>query len=267
MTIFKTLSTAIGVGLLSLAIGMPTLADAKMLLDFKASKIRDTGDLFPASGGGFTNQKSTLSGNSKQIVTDSVLEQRVLRLTAGPRRAGTVSKESLVFQGFSAGEGRNLFVALRLKMLGPSVRGVYVIDVECTDCWPKNSTLPNKSPGIRLKIDPQTGRLTIDRGKIGYPREPLESPGGVPAFPVGKWVDMIWQIQLSGNSKVETSVIVDDVVLLQAKGFTLPQDSVFQRYGLKLEKFRYDYVEIGLTANESPNQQSMLVSRVQVWLD
>ena len=267
MTMIKTLSRAIGAGLLSLAIGMPTSVGAELLLDFKAGKIRDTRDLFPSSGEAFTNQKSTLPNNTKQIVIDPVLEQRVIRFHADPRRGGTVSKESVVYQGFSAGEGQRLTVALRLKLIGPSARGVYIIDVECTDCWPKGSSVPNKSPGIRLKIDPQSGRLTIDRGKIGYRRAPLKSTHGVPAFPIGKWVDLVWQIELSGKSKVQTSVTVDDDVLLQAKGFTLPQDSVFRGYGIKLEKFRYDYVEIGLTANESSNPQSMLVSWVQVWLD
>lgn len=224
-------------------------------------------DLFPRTGKGFTNKKETVRGNDISILVDDVLQKRVVSMYAKPRRGNTVSKSSVVHEGFSATAGTTFVLSMQVKLRAKSPGGVFLVDLECSDCWPKNSLLPNKSPGIRLYIDKSSGRLAVDRGKIGMRSNPLRSRGNAPRFPTDRWVNLVWRIEIDNSDRAVTQAFVDGKLFLEARGATLMDDRIFRKYGVQLEKFRYNYAELGITANESQRDLEMRIGKVKIELE
>lgn len=245
---------------------MAASAEPRIVMQFDPNAASKESDLFPRSGRGFTNKKSTVSGNALRIVTDPSAG-RAIALSAGSRRGDTVSKSSLVHEGFDAGRGTTLSVSMDLKFNGGIPRGVFLADIECSDCWPKRSLLRNQSPGIRLFIDKASGGLAVDRGKIGFRGKHLRTSKRQPRLPVGRWFTLVWTMQLDQSDTALTRVLVDNQLQFEARGATLMDRAVFQRYGVKLGKTRYNYVEMGVTANESAKPVEVLLGKVKITLE
>ncbi|MEO1140176.1 MAG: hypothetical protein AAFW87_12040 [Pseudomonadota bacterium] len=242
-------------------------AESGVVMQFDPANASRFEDMFPRSGKGLTNKKTTVSGNNIDIVSDPQLSRRVIALSAKRRKGNTVSKSSVVHEGFSAKEGSTLVVSMDVKLNTLSPGGIFMMDIECSDCWPKPSIHPNKSPGIRLYIDKSTGSLAIDRGKIGLRSKPLRTKGRAPRFPTDKWVTLVWRSQISSGKNALTQIYVDDVLHLEARGATLMDDRVFKKYGINLRKLEYNYVEMGVTANESARDLEMRISKVEIRLE
>ncbi len=242
-------------------------ADRGTVMQIDPGAAAGVNELFPRTGKGFTNKKETVNGNDISILVDDEVARRVVSLYAKPRRGSTVSKSSVVHEGFDARQGSTFVLSMQVKLRAKSAGGVFLADLECSDCWPRNSLLPNKSPGIRLYIDKGTGRLAVDRGKIGMRNDPLRSRGNAPRFPTNRWVDLVWKVQIDNSNSALTQVFVDGALYLEARGATLMDDRIFRKYGVNLQKFRYNYIELGITANESARELEMRVGKVKIALE
>ncbi|SFR33695.1 hypothetical protein [Litoreibacter janthinus] len=242
----------------ALMLSAPANVNAADLMNYNVASATELSQLFPKSGRGFTNIKSTYDDNKIQMAGGSVAMRAVKR----PSGSSKVSKASLVHEGFEARQGDILKISLRIKINPGNADGLYFMDLECTTCWPPIAPVSNQSPGIRMYIDRSNGRLGIDRGKIGFRSQPMRSPG--PRFPIGEWVDVVWKIGLSESSNGWVEVKTNGRLLLQAKGATLPSRSTFLKYGILLSALKYDYVEVGATANETGRDQTVQIASLRI---
>lgn len=242
-------------------------AQARTIMNFDPHVANSAAELFPKSGKGFTNRQLTVNGNAMNVVADPSIGKRVVKFSAGPRAGNTVSKSSVIHEGFSAPEGSTLVMQADFFIEGSRPNGLFLMDLECWSCWPKSSLIKNKSPGIRLYVDKSTGELAVDRGKIGMRNAPLRNRGKAPSIPTNRWFTLTWRTQVTGNDNAYTQVLVDGKPYLEARGATLMQDKVFLRHGIKLQKFEYDRFEIGITANETGKNAAMRLGEVKIWLE
>jgi len=250
---------------------LATTAQSKSLFEYDFNGVNSAQHLFPTTSEGWTNRQITKSRNALEIVPDSDLGQNVLAIHAiSSSSSSDVSKASLIREGFRVGEGDRIVVEAQMKFeKAPQIGGVYFMDLECQDCWPKDSPHANKSPGIRLAFADNKGTLAIDRGKIGYRKEPLQS--GRSQFgkiPTNEWISIRWVIDLSQHQNSgRAQVFVNDIKAMDAKGITLPNGEHFEKIGVPLTSSTYNYLEIGATANQSKRTQKIHISHVKISLD
>lgn len=242
--------------------GSHATADARKVMSFDPANARSVSNIFSPST--FTNRQMTLNQNTMDVVRDPAMGHNVVRFSAAPRSGGTVSKSSVLHQGFTAPEGSTLVVELDVFVEGSSAKGLFLADIECRSCWPERSLISNKSPGIRLFVH-NNGRLGLDRGKLGMRGSALLGQG--PAFPTNQWAKIRWRMQVSSSDQAYTEILVNGVPHLQTRGATLMNDRIFRRNGIRLQRFLYDYVEFGITANESGGNRALRLGDVKISLE
>jgi len=250
--------------LVALLLTAPVVSNAEEVMRYDLNGVSNFAGLFPKTGKGFTNAKMTYPQNKIQVVAGSGKTPTSIALSAIKRPSGSskVSKSSLVHEGFEARQGDILKISFRIKINSANADGLYFLDLECSTCWPPIAPVSNQSPGIRMYLDAQNGRLAIDRGKIGFRSAPFRSTG--PRFPVGEWVDVVYKIGLSEKDDGWVQVKTNKRLLLRARGSTLPNQVTFAKYGILLAARKYDYVEVGATANESKSDQDVRISNLRI---
>lgn len=223
-------------------------------------------ELFPLDYSGWTNERHTHDANRMTVVAAAGRNgTQALRIEA-VSDASPVSKASVVWQGFDLREGDTAtFEAWYFVESQGSLADLFLMDIECTDCWPAGSPLSNKSPGVRLSLKEREGFVAVDRGKLGYRDAPFR-PGSVGwhPFPRGRWVHLRWTMHLSVADDGWSKIWLDDVLVLDARGTTLPDRDEFRKWGLELDKVRYDYIEVGVTANPGGDAVTIRLDDVRV---
>lgn len=207
----------------------------------------------------WTNGKLTLPQNRLTLERDG--ERDVISALAASSE-DPVSKASLVHEGFDLREGDAVRIEVRLLLeASRNIENVFLVDLECSDCWPRVAPVSNQSPGVRLALKGPSGLLSLDRGKIGLRGDDFTSDE---SLPLGRWVDLTLELGLSTGDEGWARVYVDGRNVLDAQGATLPSRGRFLLYGVVLVDVRYNYVELGLTANVSGSEKRLFIERVLV---
>ena len=222
-------------------------------------------DQFPADGSGWTNHQMTLAENSLTIAKGEGRDgSNALRAHAVGDGA-TTSKASIVHGGLDLQAGETVVVSASFYIeQGADLTDVFLLDLEGREIWADDNAHPNQSPGIRLQIADAEGHLQVERGKIGLRDDAFVSVDDAPVVPTGEWFTIDWVVHLSTDADGWSEVYLDDELAVRGDGAVLPDPDVFADLGVELTGSRYDYVQVGVTANASDDDVTLLIDDVQV---
>lgn len=136
---------------------------------------------------------------------------------------------------------------------GANLSDVFIMDLECADCWPAGASAPDPSPGVRIHLKDPQGYPVLERAKIGYGRDSLRPP---PARQGGLardvWTRVTWRLELGGRGDDGWAQIwLDQDLIVEGRTQTLPEPDAFAEDGVRLRNIKVDYLELGVTANAS----------------
>jgi hypothetical protein len=222
-----------------------------------ASTVRD---LFKRDGSRWTNLQKTPSGNALALTTHPSHSATALHLYAIPSTS-EVSKADIerALPDLVAGDRLSISAWIYAKR-GQSLDNVFIFDLECHSCW------PDTSPGIRVHLKGYDGTPVVERGKIGLASLRNEDVIRAAHFPREQWVHVEWHTTLSADELGQTSIKFDGRTVFSARGATFPDRAILARSGIALRKLAYERVQIGITANSSPNPVDLVVDTVEVRL-
>lgn len=243
------------------AIGAPARAgDRNSFSDgFEVQKFLD---LFPRDRSRWTHYQSTFPQNKAELVdTQPHSGATALRLFAVPSTS-KVSKSDVEKEDFELRAGQSLSVSAWF-LIPPEIeiRNLFLIDIECRNCWPEDSPYPNQSPGIRLKLQDRDGAPTVERRKIGL-KDMSNQLAQRAALPRGRWFKLEWRVRLGDEESGESEILIDDKAVFRGEGATVPDPQAFMKWNIKLRDTLYDRFQVGITANGSSNPIEMLVDTV-----
>jgi hypothetical protein len=223
-------------------------------------------DLFPSDRSRWTSLQKTFPQNEIDLVNQPLKDGSAsLRLRAVPSISGSnVSKAGIVKKIPQVRSGQH-FHASAWFLIPPSqdLNNLYIMDIECSTCWPVNAHVPNPSPGVRIRLKDADGEPVLERGKIKLrgPRNELNT--GIP-LPRGQWFKLDWHLDLSSDDTGLTEIMIDDKIAFRGRGANLLNPSSFEGSGIKLERVQYDRFQIGITANGVSNTIEMFVDDVSI---
>jgi hypothetical protein len=223
-------------------------------------------DLFPRDASRWSRIEQSHKENKLELQSQIVNSgERSLCLKATGTN-GKTSKMSIISDGVDFREGQRVVLSAWFYLpSGQDVENMTLFDLECTTCWPENSTKQNMSPGIRVRLEKSEGNVTVSRSKIGQ-RSDLRAPQSkrVP-FPRDRWTHFKWIVDLSTSDAGNTEIYLDDVLVLSGRGVNMPNVSVFKQYGIELKQpVKYDQFEVGISANSRKTPIVMCVDDVEV---
>ncbi len=203
-----------------------------------------------------------MANNAWSVQDEKVSEgAHALHLLAQPSD-DILSKMDIEKQGFYAPEGSTIRIEADffIKSTSDELKDLFLIDVECCSCWDP-SVDNNQCPGIRLKLS-EDNFLSIERGKIlGSSLHQTER-----TFPLGEWVNIIWQMELSPDQEGLNILYINGEPVLQETGHNMPNaaafKSEFEQHGIEFElqaPLVYERIQIGATANPTSHQVEMYV--------
>ncbi|MBB3021687.1 hypothetical protein FHR70_004792 [Microvirga lupini] len=232
--------------------------------DFEVSRLND---LLKEDKSRWTHYQNTFPQNKAEIVPEAAPSGgSALRFFAVPSTK-KVSKSDIEKEGFELRPGQEVRVAA-LFFLPPNadLKDLFLIDIECRECWPQDSIYPNQSPGVRLKLRDRDGTPSVERRKIGHPdmRNDLRDSVGLPR---GRWFKLEWRLTLSDDEKGSSEILIDDNRVFFGRGPTLPSSQAFEKWGIRLREIMYDRFQIGITANSTPGPIEMLIDDVSFQLE
>lgn len=219
-------------------------------------------DLFPHDRSRWTHYQSTFPQNKAELVDAQPQSgETALRLFAVPSTS-KVSKSDVEKEDFELRAGQTLQVSAWF-LIPPEVdiKNLFLIDIECRTCWPENSSYPNQSPGIRLKLQDRDGAPTVERGKIGLKNMRNELPKRA-ALPRGRWFKLEWRVELGNEENGKSEILIDDEVVFRGQGATFLDPQSFMKWNIQLRDALYDRFQVGITANSSPNPIELFVDTV-----
>lgn len=262
----RTLFFAAGCMALSLTVGCVGLASAIAFED-GFEEAEDVRALLDHNSGRWTRVQISHDENVLFMHEDPTRSGRAALGFHAVPSDDVVSKALIERGGFRLYAGQSAMVdAWFLIPGGQSLDNVFLMDLECRDCWPAFSGRNNPSPGIRLTLKGDDGEVAVERAKIGHPKGTWRQPRHDPVlFPRDRWVRLTWILYLSPDDEGGTEVLIDGRPVLRARGATLPDISRFREKGVRLvEPLYYERLQIGITANGAENSVAMLVDDVTV---
>jgi hypothetical protein len=227
--------------------------------DFEVSKLND---LLKEDRSRWTHYQNTFPQNKAEIVPEAAPSGgSALRFFAVPSTK-KVSKSDIEKEGFELRSGQEMRIAA-LFFLPPSVdlKDLFLIDIECRECWPQDSIYPNQSPGVRLKLRDRDGSPSVERRKIGQPDMRNDLQESV-VLPRGRWFNLEWRLRLSADENGSSEILIDNKRIYMGRGPTLPSSQSFEKWGIVLREIMYDRFQIGITANSTPSPIEILIDDV-----
>lgn len=229
--------------------------------------VRAFADLFPRDLSGWTNIQKTFPQNKAEIVSEPRRSGGgALRLHALPS-GSDVSKCDIVKELPSISQGQTVRIsAWFLIPPGAELNNLFLIDIECNQCWPERSLISDKGPGVRIRLTGPSGTPFVERRKIGLADMTNELGAGMP-LPRGQWFKLEWRLLLSPDANGLTEILIDDAPVFRGRGPNLPDPQIFRRYGIELRQVLYNRVQVGITANSSSNPIELFVDDVSMVVD
>lgn len=244
----------------------PSHAEPKIIYSdsFEAPKVSG---LFAKDLSGWTNSQKSFPQNEVEIVSEPRRSgSGALRLYAIPSNS-TVSKGDVEKELPSIRQGQTIVISAWFFIPpGPELNNLFLLDIECNQCWPERSPIPDKGPGVRIRLNGPTGRPAVERRKIGLRDMPNELGSSAP-LPRGRWFKFEWRLLLSPDENGLTEITIDDKAVFRGRGPNLPDPEVFRRYGIELRQVLYNRLQVGITANSSSNPIELFVDDVSVAVD
>lgn len=224
-------------------------------------------ELFPSDLSGWTNVQcvqpngvhssspsgmSVASGsNSVSLDTYRFLSGRNSLRCEAPFSGSAVSKASIVKQGMDFRPGDRVNVQFRAYLEdNGSAENVFLLDLESTEI--------EGYPGRRLALSGSQELILESKNTEGtYGSGPnFKQPAlSRTPMPKGRWVSIELEIALSRDSGGSAKIRQDGVVVLDAEGRTFPVEP---------EVTRFDWIELGLTANSSIASQRLWIDDVAI---
>ncbi|WP_134497839.1 heparin lyase I family protein [Microvirga pakistanensis] len=221
-------------------------------------------DLFQKDLSGWTNIQKTFPQNKAEIVSEPRRDGAgALRLHAVPSKSD-VSKCDIEKELPSINRGQTVHIsAWFLIPPGPELNNLFLLDIECNQCWPERSLISDKGPGVRIRLTGPSGKPFVERRKIGLSDMPNELGTSAP-LPRGRWFKFEWRLVLSPDESGLTEIFVDEEPVFRGRGPNLPDPQIFRRYGVELRQVLYNRLQVGITANSSSNPIELFVDDVSV---
>ena len=142
-----------------------------------------------------------------------------------------------------------------------SLDKLYLMDVESKSAWANDGN--NPLLGVRLATFGYDGGIAVERGKIKA-GEPFPSEPGF-SMPRGEWVKIDWEVKLGLADEGFTKVRVNNRVVIAESGSTYLDPAIAAKNGVKLhDDYAYDRVQIGLSANSSPDRIGLYIDDVEI---
>lgn len=176
--------------------------------------------------------------SSVAVRYDSTARTKVLVATSekATSRVGKayITKDTIAM---TRGDTVEVSTKVRIPKPGSGADSIYLLDLECRDCG------YDDKPGIRVLVD-KSGNLRVNRSKLGISQE-FRAVAKVPydrPF-------VLSLIMTLGQEEGTTQVFIDGTLVIDANGTNMPLAAVVAKYGVHLTGERFDYVQIGVTAN------------------
>jgi len=205
--------------------------------------------------------------NSLTISSDIVNEgNHSLRIVALPSD-DILSKADIEKFGFLAPIGSTVKIEADFYInTDEDLTDLFLIDLECCSCW--DSNVPNNQcPGVRLKIGGDNEYLSIERGKI------INSTIGHAeiSFPKFEWVRIVWEMELSQEDNGKNNLSINGTEVISSEGINMPNSALFKQEfasaGIDFtlpENVFYERVQIGATANPTPNTIELYIDNFSI---
>jgi len=233
----------------------------------------DIDDLILPDASSWTNiqlQNPNNGTNTISISTDKFNEgNKSLKIVALPSDE-ILSKADIEKFGFNAPIGSTIKIEADFYInTNQDLTDLFLLDLECCSCW--DSTVPNnKCPGVRLKIGGDNEYLSIERGKI------VNSTIGQSeiSFPKFEWVNVEWEMELSQENTGRNKLSINGIEVISSEGINMPNAELFKEEfasaGLDFtlpEDVFYERVQIGATANPTPNTIEMYIDNFKLTIE
>jgi hypothetical protein len=169
-----------------------------------------------------------------------------LRMDASPTGA-SVSKAAIAKQGMDFRPGDRITARFRLYLEdNGSAENLFLMDFESTEKLGYPGRRLALSSGQELMLESKnTG------GAFGSGPNFRQASAAKMPLPKGRWVSIRLELDLARDGQGGVKIWQDDVLVLEARGQTFPTEP---------EITRYDWMELGITANSSASSQ-------RLWLD
>lgn len=217
-------------------------------------------DLFPSDLTRFTGSQLVEIHNENKMRLDTLIVHsgnNSLRCEARTTTGNYVSKASIFKHNLDLREGDVVYVSV-WYYLTPTVNST---DADLYICDLEETAQTGGSPGFRIRLGGDPGRLEVERGKIG--QSTLYQPAGNEiVFPQGQWVHLEYEAKLSQKKKGYIKLWQDGILLIDEKDIRLlGKDKLFALHGTTGS---VDRLEVGATANGSGIDQVIYVDDVFV---
>ena len=207
--------------------------------------------------------------NSISTSTEIVSEgEKSLKIVSMPSD-DVLSKMDIEKFGFEAAPGTTIRIEADFYInSNVDLTDLFLIDLECCSCWDLNVE-DNKCPGVRLKIGGNE-YLSIERGKITLPTINQSEF----SFPKFEWVNIVWEMQLSQESNGINKLFINGNEVISTNEVNMPNSENFKEefaaHGIDFtlpENIYYERVQIGATANPTPNKIEMYVDNFSLSIE
>lgn len=227
---------------------------------------RSASELARRDGGPWGYVKLTHNDNRVEIV-DAVRDGAPTRAyrSYAVNDTDPVSKATITIDGLNAQPGEIVEVAFCMNAApGVALNDVFITDLECNTCWSPLNVKRDQSPGVRVQLKEQAGYPAIERAKIMHGRDSFRALHSDANAMPRRWTPIVWRVGLGYNDEGWSELFVDGALSSAGRGGTLPDAALFEADGVRLDRSRYDYVELGVTANASDAPLSLLFDNVRV---
>ena len=233
----------------------------------------DIDDLILPDASSWTNiqlQDPNNGTNTISISTDKFNEgEKSLKIVALPSDE-ILSKADIEKFGFNAPIGSSIKIEADFYInTSEDLTDLFLLDLECCSCWDPNVP-DNQCPGVRLKIGGDNEYLSIERGKI------INSTIGQSeiSFPKFEWVNVVWEMELSQENTGRNKLSINGIEVISSEGINMPNAELFKQefasagLDFKLpEDVFYERVQIGATANPTPNSIEMYIDNFKLTIE
>lgn len=223
-------------------------------------------DFLKADASRFTHFNRVPDSNKIEFTKALVAQGKQSLMLAAEKSGRDVSKASLEKEGLDFRDGDIVKLSgLVFIPANQKLKDLFLFDLECITCWPKG-ILKNQHMGIRLMLRDDLGFVSVERGKIGFRKEPFYPIKPWKRFPENRWVQVDWVLNLSTITSGDTNVYIDNVLTLTTKGINMPSTDVIHKL-FKLDltlPLRYDKFEFGITANGSDDKTTLYMDNISI---
>ena len=162
-------------------------------------------------------------------------------------RAGSISKSTLNV-GFEPVDAAGI-IAVEMDFMIPD--GYPTDQIFLADFESGNANI-GTNPGVRIYL--RDGMIRVDRAKIGLDETWVADHAPITT---GEWFSLRAIVTAGDDDVGKMQIYLNGQLVLEENGSTVLTQSVMDQFNLTLEGGELDRVQLGLTANNGPNEASV----------